>query len=207
MDALIAHAISKHIYAPRLPALLQQMGIDDLELCRRAQERYRHNDYSHLRLYDGAEAMLQRLRPTHRLGLITNGPVFTQRPKIEQFRLARMMDVLVISEEVGIAKPHPRIFQLTLRHLGVAPARALYVGDSLRYDLMGAMAAGVDFVWMNPHCLPLPADMPQPRAAIQHLEEILPIIERIGGAGSYLTSTIPGAGYRGSQRQGSDHRE
>ena len=50
----------------------------------------------------------------------------------------------------------PAIFRLALERLEVGSAEALFVGDSPEYDLRGAMAAGIPFVWMNPGAEQLP---------------------------------------------------
>jgi putative hydrolase of the HAD superfamily len=60
--------------------------------------------------------------------------------------------VIVDSEVVGVAKPDPAIFQIALDALGVpASGSVLYVGDSLRYDVAGALAAGLQPVHFDPY--------------------------------------------------------
>jgi putative hydrolase of the HAD superfamily len=62
------------------------------------------------------------------------------------------MGVIVDSAVVGVAKPDPRIFGFALDALGVpADGSVLHVGDSLRYDVAGALAAGLQPVHMDPH--------------------------------------------------------
>jgi putative hydrolase of the HAD superfamily len=62
------------------------------------------------------------------------------------------MGVIVDSAVVGVAKPDPRIFSFALDALGVpADGTVLHVGDSLRYDVAGALAAGLQPVHMDPH--------------------------------------------------------
>jgi putative hydrolase of the HAD superfamily len=173
MDALIERTICECVYAAHFPEFLQRAGVEDTGVCMLAQERYRINDFTRLTLYPDALHVLTTLRCRYRLGLITNGPVRTQRPKIEQFGLEPFMDPMIISGEVGFAKPDPAIFYLALQRLAIAPARALYVGDSQQSDLVGAHAAGIDFVWMNPHHHSLRADMPAPLACITHLAGLL----------------------------------
>jgi FMN phosphatase YigB (HAD superfamily) len=82
------------------------------------------------------------------------------------------LDVLIVSGEVGVAKPEPAIFALALAQLGVGPAAALFVGDSLEYDLRGAAAAGIAFVWMNPRGEQLPAGFTPPLATIERLSDL-----------------------------------
>jgi FMN phosphatase YigB (HAD superfamily) len=64
---------------------------------------------------------------------------------------------VVISEEVGIAKPDPRIFAPALRAVGVEAGDVLYVGDSVTSDMAAARNAGMDFCWLNPDGAPVPA--------------------------------------------------
>ena len=60
--------------------------------------------------------------------------------------LAELLDVLVFSEEVGVAKPDPRIFQHALDELGVDPNDAMFVGDRLETDVQGAANLGMTTV-------------------------------------------------------------
>jgi putative hydrolase of the HAD superfamily len=58
--------------------------------------------------------------------------------------------MIVDSHQVGIEKPDPRIFHLALEALGVDPARSLYVGDTVKFDVLGAQAAGLHPVHVDP---------------------------------------------------------
>jgi len=59
--------------------------------------------------------------------------------------------IVLDSAVVGVAKPDPAIFYLALDALGIPPsATVLHVGDSLRYDVAGALAAGLRPVHMDP---------------------------------------------------------
>jgi putative hydrolase of the HAD superfamily len=179
-DELAHAAISEGVYIEQLPAFLRQRGVEDAGLIDVAQEVYRRGWFDDITMAEDAAQTFELLRPRYKLGLITNGPTRTQRPKIERFGLATYMDVLVVSEEVGVAKPDPAIFMLTLARLGVLPAEALFVGDSPEYDLRGAAAAGIPFVWMNPRQEQLPSEMPPPFAIITRLAELPPLMETIG---------------------------
>jgi putative hydrolase of the HAD superfamily len=55
----------------------------------------------------------------------------------------------VLSEEIGIRKPDPRIFQYAADALRIRPAECLYVGDSYRNDIIGAKTAGMQACWYN----------------------------------------------------------
>ncbi|MFN8566022.1 MAG: HAD family hydrolase [Kouleothrix sp.] len=171
-DSLVRQAIAEKVYIEKLPLFLRSLGISDERQINAAQALFARDWFARLVLYDDAAAMLQALRPHFKLGLVTNGPSRTQRPKIEQFDLDAYLDLLIVSEEVGIAKPDPAIFQLAIARLGSSADRALYVGDLLEFDLPGAAAAGMAFVWMNPRREALPEHLPRPLATIERLIDL-----------------------------------
>ncbi|MGH2344436.1 MAG: HAD family hydrolase [Chloroflexota bacterium] len=92
---------------------------------------------------------LTALRPHYRLALITNGAPDLQRAKIGGSGLGEWFEVMVVSGELGIGKPDPRIFMATLERLRLTPSQAVMVGNSLAHDIEGARAAGVGSVWIN----------------------------------------------------------
>ena len=70
----------------------------------------------------------------------------TLRSRLEEFGLALAFSTIVTPAEAGAAKPDPRIFELAIERLGVAPKRTLHIGDGA-VDEEGAAAAGIDFEW------------------------------------------------------------
>jgi len=175
-DELIRTAIAKKIYIDKFPDFLRSQGVEDETLIRAAHAAFGDDWFARLTLYEDAPHTLQALRQCYKLGLVTNGPSRTQRPKIEQFRLVEYLDVLIVSEEVGVAKPDPAIFRIALDQLGVKPCEALFVGDSPEFDLRGAAAAGMPFVWMNARGERLPEDVPQPVGEIGRLAELVSLL-------------------------------
>lgn len=176
-DALVGQAIAEKVYIDKLPDFLRSQGVDDEPLIASAQAIFRRDWFGRLVLFDDSVHTLEALRPRFKLGLVTNGPSRTQRAKIEQFRLIDYLDLLIVSDEVGVAKPDPAIFAIALERLDVSPGEALFVGDSPEFDLRGAAAAGMPFVWMNPRGEILPADLARPIAVIQRLSELLPLLD------------------------------
>jgi putative hydrolase of the HAD superfamily len=94
-------------------------------------------------------AALERLRGRFRLGVVSNANG-TVRAKLERMGLARFFEVIVDSNEEGIEKPDPRIFHLALGRMGVAAAQAAYVGDLYYVDVVGAQAAGLTPLLLDP---------------------------------------------------------
>jgi HAD superfamily hydrolase (TIGR01509 family) len=108
-------------------------------------------------LFPGALATVRALAKAYPLALITNGIASVQRRRFGASPITRYFQAVVISEEVGIAKPDPRIFAPALRTIGVEARDVLYVGDSVTSDMAAARNAGMDFCWLNPAGAPIPA--------------------------------------------------
>ncbi len=96
---------------------------------------------------DGALAALETLRGAgYKLALVSNimrTPGTTLRELLGRFRLLGYFEQTTFSDEVGIRKPAPEIFALTLRAIGGDAATAVHVGDDPVLDVQGAQAAGM----------------------------------------------------------------
>ena len=178
-EALVLAALSERVFIEHWPDFLRRQGVDDEALIAEAHEVFRREWFERMALADDAASTLAALSSRYRLGLITNGPSAIQRRKIEHFGLAEYFDALIVSGEVGVAKPDPAIFRLALERMGVEPVEALFVGDAPEYDLRGAAAAGVPFVWMNPGGEALPEGFTQPLARISRLGELPSLLETL----------------------------
>ena len=83
---------------------------------------------------------IRGLRSRVRVGMITNAWPEVRRYLADEFKIADAFDPLVVSAEVGLAKP-TRIYQLTLERLGMEPAEAVFV-DDFEDDVAGAPLGG-----------------------------------------------------------------
>lgn len=84
-----------------------------------------------------------------KIGLISNGWGKQQREKLALEELHKKFEIVVISSEVGMAKPDPRIFKMACAALGVQPAETIYVGDLYDLDVQGPQRAGLVPVWLR----------------------------------------------------------
>ena len=103
-------------------------------------------------LHDDALACLDSLAartPSARIGIITNGELAYQAAKISAVDLTDRVEHIIASGDFGYAKPDPHIFHHACELFGVAPAEALYVGDRLATDALGAANAGLTGVWLD----------------------------------------------------------
>jgi 2-haloacid dehalogenase len=107
-------------------------------------------------LLPGALGLVRDLAKRFPLALITNGIAAVQNRRFAASPITACFKAIVISEEVGIAKPDPRIFRPALEKIGVAAVDVLFVGDSVTSDMAAARNAGMDFCWLNPQGLPGP---------------------------------------------------
>lgn len=85
------------------------------------------------------------------IGVITNGPKEHQRKKIKKLELEKWIpkENILISSEVGFAKPDIKIFQLAESVMNLNSKTTYYVGDSFNNDMIGAKNAGWKVVWSN----------------------------------------------------------
>ncbi len=109
---------------------------------------------------DGAPEFLRRLHGRARIGIVTNNEVAEQEQKIRYLGIELSVDLLVVSGEVGVTKPDPRIFQTALDRASVEPGQAVMIGDSWQNDVLGSIGAGIRPVWFNRFRLPRPAPVP-----------------------------------------------
>ena len=110
---------------------------------------------SHYALAASTHALLDALRARRlKLALVSNtaSPQWLLEPILERQGLTERVDAIVLSSEVGKRKPHPAIFEQALRELGVESSQALFVGDRLDADVLGASRVGmktVQAVWFR----------------------------------------------------------
>lgn len=120
----------------------------------------------------GALSLLKSLKGKAKLGIITNGFTALQEIRLERTGLRDYFDLLVISEQIGVAKPHPAIFDYALEQAGnPARSRVLMVGDTAESDILGGMNAGLSTCWLNAHQRTLP-DGVEPTWTVTSLGEL-----------------------------------
>jgi putative hydrolase of the HAD superfamily len=128
---------------------LETVAVSDDALAAELEGAYAAARRGHQPVDPEAERVLDDLARDHRLALVTNGAPDVQREKLAGTTLARRFGAIVISAELGIAKPDPRIFEHALRAVGAERAGSVMVGDSLSRDVAGARAAGLRSIWID----------------------------------------------------------
>lgn len=102
-------------------------------------------------LLPGARELLDVLTGNCRMALVSNGYGEVQRARMSNFDLDKYFEIVVVSDEIGVAKPHPNFFQQTFLQLGNPPVNsAIMIGDSLTSDIAGAQNFDLKCCWFNP---------------------------------------------------------
>lgn len=113
------------------------------EIGRRYMEVYRE----YWSWIEGAEEALEQVAERYPVGFITNGFMETQQKKIEFLNLNRFSNIFIISEELGVMKPHPKVFDVATEKAATSRNRIVYVGDSYSSDIVGGKNAGWSTAW------------------------------------------------------------
>ncbi|MGQ4277516.1 pyrimidine 5'-nucleotidase [Pseudidiomarina sp. E22-M8] len=124
----------------------------------------------------GARELLERARQTAKIGIITNGFKELQEARLAQTGMAELVDLVVISEQVGVAKPDPAIFTHALDLMQQKDReRVLMTGDNPHSDVLGAQRSGLHSCWLNAEnaACPLPTPPHYTVRSLPELDELL----------------------------------
>jgi FMN phosphatase YigB (HAD superfamily) len=123
-------------------------------------------------------ALLDDVRRDHRVGVVSNfDDTATGYLILARHGILDAVETVVISEAVGLRKPHPALVREGLRGIGLAARDVLFVGDTLGEDIAAATAAGVDSVWIDLRGQGLPSGEHAPRFTIRALPELAAILQ------------------------------
>lgn len=100
-------------------------------------------------LFTHTMAVLKTLSTHYKLALITNGCSRVQNTKINNAGIRNYFDVIKISEEEGIRKPNPLIFERCVDQLGISANQAVYIGDHPDKDVIAAKQIGLKSIWLR----------------------------------------------------------
>ena len=120
-----------------------------------------------------ARAVVEELSHRAALCLVTNGISQVQRSRLALSGIAPCFTAILISEELGCAKPDLRFFQAACEALRLPPSELLCVGDNPDSDIAGAHSAGIDACWYAPSGAAWPGQAQAPAWMIRDLEELM----------------------------------
>lgn len=129
---------------------LEVVGINDPELaatfCREALSRIPTKN----KLVPGAIELLEYLRPHYRLHILSNGFKELQAHKMSTSGILDYFDTLILSEDIGVNKPHRELYEYALGKTGASIETSLMIGDMFDTDITGAANIGMDQLFFNP---------------------------------------------------------
>ena len=144
------------------PLMLNQMLMSEMALVSKPLE--------------GVEAMLEALYGKVKMGIITNGFTGVQQRRLENTKTEKYFDIVVVSEQIGVAKPDRQVFEYAFSLMDCEDkTRILMVGDTLTSDVLGGNNAGIDTCWFNHANKPNDTTI-RPTYEIHQIGELLPII-------------------------------
>jgi 2-haloacid dehalogenase len=125
-------------------------------------------------LIAGAAELIADLHGRYHLTLITNGLADVQYPRLQKSGLTTYFDTIIVSDEIGVAKPDPAIFDHTFERLQ-RPSKetVLIIGDSLTSDMAGGRSYGIDTCWYNPNGKTADFDLTYEISELSQLRHIL----------------------------------
>lgn len=175
---------SDHVEQPsreRFRRALVHLGCEG----RRAVEAAVHLSREHMRqiaratcLPDAHREVLARVRARYgAVALVSNfDDTATAYEILHRHGIRASFDSVVVSEHVGLRKPHPALLRLALEETGVDAGAALFVGDTLDEDVEAAAAAGVDAAWID-HAGAGVGERPQrPRYVLRMLADVCAVL-------------------------------
>lgn len=141
---------------------------------------YFENLAKHGTSYPGALDMLNLLKKTYSIYIVTNANADSQKTRLTLSGLSDYFIKYYVSETVGAAKPDLRYFEYVLSDIGEPDkSKYLIIGDSLTTDINGANNIGIDSIWYTTHNLSADTTSPKykPTYTVQSYDEILEILK------------------------------
>lgn len=161
--------------------LLAKYGIDSVSQtqAQALQDQFDRDRIAAFDFYPGIKEFLAEARKSLTLVVITNGPEFSQVPKVQRVNMADHVDHVIIGGQEPEEKPHRSIFEKAMQLANCEAHEAIHVGDSLHSDIAGAHNSGITSVWIQ-HQQPLDAELGiDPHHTVMHPSEIPELIRNL----------------------------
>jgi YjjG family noncanonical pyrimidine nucleotidase len=152
---------------------IEETGLSPLEF----SVRYLENIVQTSEAYEGVPELLEELKSKYKISIVTNGLREVQRPRLERLDLMKHFDSVVVSDEIGVAKPHIDYFHHVYQSIHQPPVKEeiLIVGDNLASDIQGGINFGIHTCWLN-HGKPNQTKI-KPHFEIDHIHGISDLLK------------------------------
>ena len=129
---------------------VREFGIDDAVYAKNLSDDFLERTTLKTKLVDGTMDLLNYLKPKYQMHILSNGFREVQYKKIENSGLSPYFDKIILSDEIGINKPHAQFFTHALQKTNAAHSETIMIGDSWDADIVGAYNSNIDQLWFNP---------------------------------------------------------
>lgn len=123
---------------------LRQVGRPNDALASHLNKVYLKHRFEDIELFDDVLPALEVLREKYVMGLLSNGNSHPERCGLKD-----MFKFVVFSQDYGVEKPDPAIFQIVFKEARCSAKELLHIGDSIEDDVVGAINAKVNYLWLN----------------------------------------------------------
>lgn len=174
----------RHIYTEdRISRVLESIDIQvpksDIEMLKGKFESEILHDPPQLKI--GIKKTLEILAPDYQVGLISNTgvtPGKTINRVLDEYNVLQYFDSMVYSDETGLFKPHPKMFEIPLEIFNCKPQNAIHIGDMLETDVKGAQDFKMKTIWLNDKNSPRSTEI-LPDYEIKQISEVIQIIQEL----------------------------
>jgi putative hydrolase of the HAD superfamily len=141
----------QQVRTERFLETLHHFKVSDLEnKAKMLGDQYVHLSPQKKHVFPGAHQTLAYLSKKYPLHIITNGFVEVQHSKLKNSQLTDYFSMILCTEELGVNKPNPIVYQTALERTNALPSESLMIGDNLETDILGAQNCGIKTVHFNP---------------------------------------------------------
>ena len=117
---------------------------------KKANELFTYGLEHSVALIENAEEVIEDLyNKKYKIYVVTNGLIRLQKPRITNSKIRKYFSDIIVSEEVGIAKPDPKIFNTLIQRNNLKKDEIIMIGNSLIKDVQGAKNANIKSIWYN----------------------------------------------------------
>lgn len=157
----------------RFTLTLSHFGISNDLLSAKIADYYVTSSPARVNLFPYTHEILNYLQKEYHLHIITNGFEEVQHTKLRNGDLNKYFTKMITSEEAGIKKPAPGIFNYALSAAGATNQSSIMIGDDPDVDIKGACSVGMDAIWVNHNGIESEVNSTFAVSSLKEIEDIL----------------------------------
>lgn len=153
---------------------LREFGVNDKVYAKNVSDDFLERTTRKTKLVEGSIELLDYLKPKYKMHILSNGFIEVQHKKIENSGLSPYFENIILSDDIGVNKPHADLFNHAIKKANAHRHQTLMIGDSWDADIVGAYNSNIHQLWYNPQGLQ--NNSFTPTYNVQQLQEIKDIL-------------------------------